>query len=105
LGLLAPEQRPVDPYGIAAQAEAADLIIRPDMNEYEARHANDLDPWHLLVHLALAGFEEDPIRADFLRQYSLARLPNDPKLRQRAAEFLRQQGKEELARQVEGRGK
>ena len=36
-------------------------------------------------HLALAGFEKDPIRADFLRRYSLDRLPNDPKLRQRAA--------------------
>jgi hypothetical protein len=82
----------------------ADLIIRPDMNEYETEHAYDLDPWHPLVHLALAGFEEDPIRADFLRRYSLDRLPNDPKLRKRAAEFLRKQGKEDLAREVELRG-
>jgi hypothetical protein len=43
-------------------------------------------------------------REDFLRRYSLARLPNDPKLRQRAAEFLRKQGKEDLAREVEVRG-
>ena len=57
------------------------------------------------MHLALAGFEEDPLRADFLRQYSLDRLPNDPKLRQRAAEFLRKQGKEDLARGVEVRGR
>jgi hypothetical protein len=57
-----------------------------------------------LVHLALAGFEEDPIHADFLRLYSLVRLPNDPKLRQRAAEFLRKQGKGDLAREVEVRG-
>ena len=57
------------------------MIIRPDMNQYEAEHAYDLDPWHPLVHLALAGFEEDPIRADSLRRYSLDRLPNDPKLR------------------------
>jgi hypothetical protein len=56
------------------------------------------------VHPALAGFEQDPIRANFLRRYSLDRLPNDPKLRQRAAEFLRNQGKEDLAREVEGRG-
>jgi hypothetical protein len=103
--LLAPEQRPVDPYGITTLAEAADLIIRPDMNQYEAEHAYDLDPWHPLIHLALAGFEENPIRADFLRRYSLNRLPNDPKLRERAAEFLRKQGKEDLARQVEARGK
>jgi hypothetical protein len=74
------------------------------MNYYETEHAYDLDPWHPLIHLALAGFENEPIQADFLRQYSLDRLPNDLKLRQRATEFLRQQGKEDLAREVELRG-
>jgi hypothetical protein len=103
--LLRPQERPVDPYDTTPQAQAADLIIRPDMNGYEAEHAYDLDPWHPLIQLALAGFEEDPIRADFLRQYSLDRLPNDLKLRKRAAEFLRKQGKEDLAREVEVRGK
>jgi dipeptidyl aminopeptidase/acylaminoacyl peptidase len=103
--LMPPEERPVDPYGTVTQEQAADLIIRPDMNEHEAEHAYDLDPWHPLVHLALAGFEKDPIRADFLRQYSFDRLPNDPKLRQRAAEFLHKQGKEDLARELEGQGK
>jgi tetratricopeptide (TPR) repeat protein len=49
------------------------------------------------VHLALAGFEQDWIRADFLRRYSIDRLPNDATLRQRAVEFLRKQGKEDLA--------
>jgi hypothetical protein len=102
--LLTAEERSVDPYGTTTQAEAADLIIRPDMNEYEAEHAYDLNPWHPLAHLALAGFEEDPIRANFLRQYSLDRLPNDPKFHQRAAEFLRKQGKEDLAREVEAPG-
>jgi WD40 repeat protein len=102
--LLPPEERPVDPYDRTTQAQVADLIIRPDMNAYEAKHAYDLDPWHPLVQLALAGFEEDPIRADFLRQYSLDRLPNDAKMRQRAAAFLRKQGKEDLAREVEVRG-
>src|SRR5208283_1222532 len=102
--LLTAGNRPVDPYGTTTQAQAADLIIRPDMNEYEAEHAYDLDPWHPLIQLALAGFEKDPIRADFLRRYSLDRLPNDPKLRQRATEFLRKQGEEDLAREVEVRG-
>jgi hypothetical protein len=51
----------------------------------------------------LAGFEKDPIRADFRRLYSLDRLPNDPRLCQRAVEFLRKQGKEDLAREVEAR--
>jgi len=101
--LLPLQERPVEPYGKTTREQAADLIIRPDMNEYEAEHAYDLDPWHPLVHLALANFEKDPLRADFLRQYSLDRLPKDPKLRQRAAEFLRKQAKEDLAREVEGR--
>ena len=91
--LLTAEKRSVDPYDRTTQERAADLIIRPDMNEYEAHYAYDLDPWHPLVQLALAGFEKDPIRADFLRRYSLDRLPNDPKLRQRAVEFLRSREK------------
>jgi predicted NACHT family NTPase len=103
--LLSQEQRPVDPYGKITRAQAADLIIRSDMNSAEARHAYDLDPWHPLIHLALAGFEKDPIEADFLRRYSLDRLSNDPKLRRRAAEFLRKQGKEDLARAAESQGK
>ena len=103
--LLPTEQRPVGPYGTVTQAQAAGLIIRPDMNSDEAKHAYDLDPWHPLVHLALANFDQDPIAADFLRQYSLARLPDDPKLRESAAAFLRRQGKEDLAREVTERGK
>jgi hypothetical protein len=99
--LLPPQLRPVDPYGTTTQKQAADLIIQPDINSAEAQHAYDLDPWHPLVHLALAAFEKDPLRADFLRRYSLDRLPKDPKLRQRAAEFLRKQGKEDLARRME----
>jgi len=103
--LLPPEEQPVDPYGTTSRKQAADLIIRPEMNQEEALHAYELDPWHPLVHLALAGFEKDPVSADFLRRYSLDRLPNDSKLRQCAAEFLRKQGKEDLARLVEGQDK
>ena len=44
--LLPTEQRPVDPYDRTTQEQAADLIIRPDMNEYEAEHAYHLDPLH-----------------------------------------------------------
>jgi hypothetical protein len=61
-------------------------------------------PGHRLIHLALAGFEKDHIRADSLQRYSFDRLPKDPKLRQRAVEFLRKQGKADLAREVETRG-
>jgi hypothetical protein len=44
-------------------------------------------------YIAPAAFEQDQTSADFLRQYSIDRLPKDPKLRQRAAEFQRKQGK------------
>ena len=98
-----PQERPVEPYSATTQEQAADLIIRPDMNAYEAEHAYDLDPWHPLVHLALAGFEKDAIRADFLRRYSIDRLPNDKLLCQRATEFLRKQGRDDLARELQGR--
>ena len=60
--------------------------------------------WYIWVHLALAGFEKDESRADFLRRYSLDRLTNDPKLRQRAAEFLRKQGKENFPWKVKAHG-
>jgi hypothetical protein len=93
----------VDPYGITTQGQAADQMIRPEMNQLEAMQAFHLDPWHPLIHLALAGFSLDRLQADFLRQYSLDRLPDDPKLRQRAEEFLRKQGKEDLARKMEGK--
>ena len=39
-----------------------------------------------LFHLALAGLEKDPIRADFLQRHSLDPLPNDPNCHQRAGE-------------------
>jgi hypothetical protein len=81
--LLLPQQRPVDPYGTITQEQAADLILRLGINWNEAQHAYDLDPGHPLVHLALAGFEKDPICANFLRQYSLDRLPNTPRLYER----------------------
>jgi WD40 repeat protein len=96
------EKRPVDPYGSTTQVQAADLIIRPGMSREEAWHAYKLDPCHPLIHLALAGFEGDPVRADFLRKYSLDRLPKNPKFRQSATQFLRNQGKDNMARQLEG---
>jgi hypothetical protein len=43
---LLPEEQPVDPYETATRKAAADLIIRPEMDEDEALHAYDLDPWH-----------------------------------------------------------
>jgi hypothetical protein len=77
--LFAPEQRPVDPYGTTTQEQAADMIIRPNMNKAEAEHAYDLldahrpssGDWadlgeddsyfwdHLAYHLSEAGRVEE----------------------------------------------
>jgi hypothetical protein len=89
--MLTAEERPVDPYDRTTQTQAADLIIRPDKNEYESEHSYDLDPWQ--SRRTRSGGND-----------SLDRLPNDAKLHQRAAEFLRKQGKEDLAREREVRG-
>jgi hypothetical protein len=43
--------------GTTTQSQQADLIIRSDMNSHEAEHAYNLNPWHSLVHLALASLE------------------------------------------------
>jgi hypothetical protein len=50
-----------------------------------------------LLHIALAGFEAEPKRADFLRSFGLARLPKNNVFCRRAAEMLLAQHNPELA--------
>jgi hypothetical protein len=40
------------------------------MSEYETDHANDLNPWHPLVHLALARLRARPPASRFSARYS-----------------------------------
>ncbi|HWZ80679.1 MAG TPA: hypothetical protein VNX87_29350 [Candidatus Sulfotelmatobacter sp.] len=54
-------------------------------------------PNHPLLHIALAGFETDSSRADFLRSFGLARLPKSSAVCTRAGEMLLAQGCPELA--------
>ena len=54
-------------------------------------------PDHPLLHIALAGFETDPKRADFLRSFGLARLPKKSVVCTRAGEMLLTQQRPELA--------
>ena len=54
-------------------------------------------PNHPLLHIALAGFENDSKRADFLRSFGLARLPKNSAICTRAGEMLLAQGRPELA--------
>jgi hypothetical protein len=50
-----------------------------------------------LLHIALAGFETDFKRADFLRSFGMARLPKNSVVCTRAGEMLLAQQRPELA--------
>jgi hypothetical protein len=50
-----------------------------------------------LLHIALAGFETDSKRADFLRSFGLARLPKNSIICRRAGEMLLAQHRHDLA--------
>jgi hypothetical protein len=80
------------------------MIIGPGISKDEVNHAHDLDPLASVGPSGASRLRGRPDPRGFSARFSLNRLPNDPKLRQRAAEFLRKQGKEDLAREVEVRG-
>ena len=73
------------------------LLTNPNVTEEWVRNALVLLPDHPLLHIALAGFEADPKRADFLRSFGLARLPNETVFCTCAGEFLLAQHRPELA--------
>jgi hypothetical protein len=73
------------------------LFTNPNVSEEWVRNALILLPNHPLLHIALAGFEADPKRADFLRSFGLARLPKEGIKCMRAGEMLLAQGRPELA--------
>jgi hypothetical protein len=57
-------------------------------------------PWRCsdaLLHVALAKFENNPQRADFLRAFGLARLPKDSVVCVRVAQMLLEQLQPKLA--------
>ena len=73
------------------------LLTNPDVAEEWLRNALVFLPDHALVHIALAGFETDFKRADFLRSFGLARLPKSSVFCTRAGEMLLAQHRPELA--------
>jgi len=73
------------------------ILTHPNLTEEWLRNALVFLPNHPLLHLALAGFETDSGRADFLRSFGLARLPNNSVVCRRAAEMLLYQHRPELA--------
>ena len=73
------------------------LLTNPNVTEEWVRNALVFFPDHALLHIALAGFETDSTRADFLRSFGLARLPKDSVVCTRAGEMLLAQRRPELA--------
>jgi WD40 repeat protein/serine/threonine protein kinase len=72
------------------------LLTNPYVTEKWLRNALIFLPNHPLLHIALAGFETDSKRADFLRSFGLVRLPKNSAVCTRASEMLLAQHRPEL---------
>jgi hypothetical protein len=72
------------------------LLTNPNITEEWLRNALIFLPDHPLLHIALARFEIDSKRADFLRSFGLARLSKKSALCTRAGEMLLAQHRPEL---------
>jgi WD40 repeat protein len=73
------------------------LLTNSNVTEEWVRNALIFLPNHPLLHIALAGFETESKRADFLRSFSLARLPKNGAVCRRAGEMLLAQHQPRLA--------
>ena len=91
--------RTIFPASDVKMAEWVDnsLLTNSNVTEEWVRNALIFVPNHPLLHIALAGFETDSKRADFLCSFGLARLPNNSVVCRRAGEMLLAQGRPELA--------
>jgi len=73
------------------------LLTNPNLTEHWLQNALVFLPDHPLLHIALAAFETDAKRADFLRSFGLARLPKNSAVCTRAGEMLLAQHSPEMA--------
>jgi hypothetical protein len=73
------------------------LLTNPNLTKEWMLNALAFLPNNSLLHIGLAGFESDSRRADFLRSFGLARLPDSGAFCTRAAELLLEQRRPELA--------
>ena len=82
--------RTVSPASDVKVAEWVDntLLTNPSVTEEWLRNALVFLPDNPLLHIALAAFETDSKRADFLRSFGLARLPKNSVVCMRAGEML-----------------
>jgi dipeptidyl aminopeptidase/acylaminoacyl peptidase len=73
------------------------LLTSPNLTGQWLENALVFLPDHPLLHIALATFETDAKRADFLRAFGLARLPKNSAVCTRASEMLLAQHSPEMA--------
>ena len=73
------------------------LLTNPNLTDEWLQNALVFLPDYPLLHIALAGFETDPKRADFLRSSAVARLPKNGAVCMRASEMLLAQHRPEMA--------
>ena len=73
------------------------LLTNPNLTEEWLQNALIFLPDHPSLHIALAAFETDAKRADFLRSFGLARLPKNSAVCTRAGEMLLAQHSPEMA--------
>jgi WD40 repeat protein/serine/threonine protein kinase len=98
--LTAGPARPTHPGSLKTYGEVADAMISATASKGELESAYNLDPVHPLIHLALARDESNSIRAAFLLDYDLTRLPGDPALWARAVRALQEQHDDARTRQA-----
>src|SRR4029077_2226963 len=91
--------RTIFPASDVKVAELVDnaVLTNPNLTEEWVRNALVFLPDHPLLHIALAGFETDSKRADFLCSFGFARLPKDSVFCTRAGEMLLAQHRPDLA--------
>ena len=73
------------------------LLTSPNLTGQWLENALVFLPDHPLLHIALAAFETDAKRAEFLRAFGLARLPKNSAVCTRASEMLLAQHNPEMA--------
>ena len=73
------------------------LLTNPNLTDQWLQNALVFLPDHPLLHIALAAFETDVKRADFLRSFGLARLPKNSAVCTRAGEMLLAQHSPKMA--------
>jgi WD40 repeat protein/tetratricopeptide (TPR) repeat protein len=73
------------------------VLTNADLSEQWLRSTLLLLPDDSLLHVALAKFENNPQRADFLRAFGLARLPKNASICVRIAQMLLEQHQPKLA--------